>query len=91
MHVQPAEAAREGLVVFPVDVLVVEHEHLPVEPRVMDVLRLFVREGPRKIEVAHLGADVGCQRVDLECPVLGPNLPRVLLTVAGVEHGVLLI
>ena len=42
VHVQATEAASESLVLVAVQMLVPEHQDLPVEPRIVDVLRLLV-------------------------------------------------
>ena len=66
--------------------LVPEHQDLPVEPRIVDVLRLLIGQGCGQIDALDLSADMRRQRLDFESTVARRDLPRIELPVSGVEH-----
>ena len=45
VNVQGAEFACERFVLFLIYVLVAEDHHLPIQPRLIDLSELFIREG----------------------------------------------
>ena len=61
MHMQRAEPAAKRLVLLTVEMLVAEHQHLPIPPSIADVLGLLVGQRLRQVHAAHFGADVGRQ------------------------------
>ena len=44
VDVQGAEFARKGFVLFSINVLLAEHQHLPVQPRLIDLAELLVAQ-----------------------------------------------
>ena len=86
VHVQPTEAASEGLVLIPVQVLVPKHQELPVEPRIVDVLRLLIGQGRGQIDADDLRADMRRQRLDFESAVPRRNRGRIELSLSSIEH-----
>ena len=86
VDMQFAEAAPERLVLVAIEVLVPEYQDLPVEPSVVDVLRLFVGQRLRQVDPYHLRADVRGERSDLERAVIGLDFASVELAGSGIEH-----
>ena len=49
-----------------VEMLIREHQYLPVDPRLVDIACLFVGQRLRKIDAPHFSAYVRCQRLDFK-------------------------
>jgi hypothetical protein len=73
VNVQPAEAPGERLVLLPLQVLVAEHQHLPVEPGAIDFAELLVGQRLRQVDAGHLGANVRGQGRDVDGVVFAPG------------------
>ena len=86
MHMQPPETPPERLVLLAVQLLIPKHQHLPVQPRIVDVLRGFVAEWRRQVHIAHLGTDMRRQGRHLERAVGGADVAARKLIFHRIEH-----
>ena len=71
VHVQAAEATAERLVLLPVQVLITENQHLPVQPGLIQGAELVVAQGLTEIDAMDLSADVWGKRGDIENAAVG--------------------